>query len=153
MKKSIVILGILLIAGLLLSGSVSAASVIDKGSKTVYGKYTVGHNDARLYQSTPKSVCKWTTYKYSNYNVKMVFNKDRYKYYEGNFVYSSTSKYTVYIKKASSSKVKVTQYKWSSATGKTTKYTGYWKIRGGNAVNFYKSSTFKTNYLNMYIQY
>lgn len=131
----------------------AATTVLDKGSKTIYGNYTVSHNDARIYSSTPKSVCSWTTYKYSNYSVKMVFTKDRYKYYEGKFVYFGTSKYTVYITKASSSTVKVVQYKWYSETGKTTTYTGYWKINGGNAVNFYKSSTFKTNYLNMYLKY
>lgn len=131
----------------------SATILIDKGNITTYSSYKLGNNDARVYSGTPKSVSSWKTYKYIDSSVRMVFTKDRYKYYDGNFVYIGTSKNIVDIVKYGSGSVKVTQSKWYSGTGKTTKYVGYWKMKGGNAVNFYRSSNFKDNYLNMYIKY
>lgn len=135
MKHNITIFCILLITGLFLLGPVSAASVIDHGSKTV-----VVHKDV-LYH-----VYKWTTYKYNNYNVEMFLTNTTYLLGKPYW----TSKYTVTIKKVGVNKLKVTQ-SMTSATGKTHNYNVYYKFKGANAVKFYNTQFFKKYYLKAYL--
>lgn len=139
MKRNMIILGILLIAGLLLMGPVSATTVIGKGSKTVTSDY--GYNKY-----------KWTTYKYSTYNVQMVLTRDNYyENYLGGYSYFGTDKYVVDIVRASSSKVKVVQSIRYSDEAKTYKFWNYYSVKGGNAVTFYNTETFKYWYLKVYL--
>lgn len=136
MKRNITILMILLIAGLLLLGPVSAASVIDKGNKNV-----------TVYKDVLYHTYNWKTYKYSNYNVKMVLTNSTY--FLGTLY--STSKYTATIKKIGSNKLKVTQ-SMTSVTGKTYNYKVYYKFKGANAVKFYKTKFFQKYYLKAYLK-
>lgn len=102
MKRNLVILGIMLIAGLLLLGPASAAKVVDKKTQTVY--------------SSDFGCCgsmSFTTYKINSNYIKIYITT---KYTNGKFC-----KMTMDIKKVSSKKIKVTET-YSSAWG-SGKYT------------------------------
>ena len=134
MKQKLLILGIVLIIGMFLIGSVSATSVVGKGSKTVHEKYGV------------KNVYKWTAYKYSSSHVKQIITCKSYL----NGHYMGTSTYTTTITKPSKYKVKVVDSSHYSNTGSTYKYTLYWYYKG-SAYSFYKTKTFQTCYLKNYL--
>ena len=133
MKQKMVIIAILLIAGLILTGPVSATTVLSKGSKTTYH-----------YGITYKY--NWIAYKYSPYNVKLTLTES--SYYMGQCYGKST--YTSTITKASSSKVKVVHTSHYSY-GSTYKDTLYWYSKYGSAINFYKTKTFQSCYFKCYI--
>jgi hypothetical protein len=134
MKQKIAILGILLIAGLLVMGPVSATNVIGHGSKTI----NEGHGYYAAY--------KWTTYEYSTSHVQMVLTGNLYN---KNGTKSNLARVTEVtdIVKAGNNRVKVVQSMRSSDDPKTYKSWDYWNVKRGNAVRFYNTETFKSLYL------
>ena len=113
----------------------AATTVIAKGSKTV----TV-HKDVLYYKYN------WKTYRYSNYNVKLVVSNSTYLL--GSLY--GTNYYNATIKKVGTNKLKVTQ-SFISAAGKKNSYTVYYRFNGANAVNFYKTAFFQKYYLKAYL--
>ena len=113
----------------------AATTVIAKGSKTV----TV-HQDVLYYKYN------WKTYRYSNYNVKLILTNSTY--FLGSLY--GTSYYNATIKKVGTNKLKVTQ-SFISAAGKKYTYSDYYKFNGANAVNFYKTAFFQKYYLKAYL--
>lgn len=135
MRRNTTIFIILLIGGLFLLGPVSAASVIDKGSKNVTVQKDVFYH-----------TYKWTTYKYSNYHTKTVLTNT--PYILGTPYWAI--KNVIDIKKVSTNKLVVAET-ITSASGKTTTYKHYFKYNGANAVKFYKY-VFKEQLLKPYLR-
>jgi len=100
MKRNLVILGVLLIAGLLLVGPASAAKVIDKHTQTVYSS-----------KFDCYGTMSFTTYKINSKYIKVMLNI-RYKN-------GKSGKMTIDIKKISSKKIKVIEtYRTAWGNGK-----------------------------------
>lgn len=134
MKQKIIIVGISLITFFILMGSVSAATLIGHGSKTI--------NDGDGF----KKVYTWTAYKYNNNYVKQIIICKAY--FDGDYINKLT--YTNIITKPIKSKVKITSSEYNAHSRHTNKFTQNWCYKG-SAYNFYKTKKFQTNYLKNYL--